>query len=476
MAGLINQNLYNSPQTPAGTPAPKQIFPAPTPATPVAAKPQTSASVSSKDITKIMRDSQSAIPGMAPAATVTAQTPTAVTSSVDRGQTTAGLIESMLSKDSDYITRAKAIAMERMGERGLQSSSLAQGAGVGAAIDAAGNVAAQDAGIYSQQRLANQSAQNDMANANANRVLSGDTFNASAQNDQTAAQFDASNQLGRSIVASRLAKDQAAFTSGLNKEELSFSNDLDLIKMAAGQGYDLEKLAAQNGFTLTQMAAQLGIDKDKMSFGSKLNLAEMDYGGKMDLMKMAAANGYDIDKMAKQQGYTIEQMSAALGFDMTKMAKGQEMDLQKLAVANDYDVGKMAIDLDSRLKLQAAAAKLDEVSRKDLMTFEASLSNSATGRAALTNMAGRYAELFDVTRRDPNLSAEDKARALDDLRADFKSNAAVTAGLYGLDASGYLSQINVSAPAPAPAPAPTPAPAPSTSPSGGYVSGGDASP
>jgi hypothetical protein len=131
----------------------------------------------------------------------------------------------------------------------------------------------------------------------------------------------------------------------------------------------------------------------------------------------------------------------------------------------------MAQDFGYRVQLQEATSRLDTDSRKDLMTFESKLGNSATGRGALANLASKYADLFDVTRRDPNLSAEDKARALEDLRADFKSNAGVVANLYGMDATSYLAAIGVTAPA-APQPLPTTLPPGDKSPSEGYVSPG----
>ena len=145
-------------------------------------------------------------------------------------------------------------------------------------------------------------------------------------------------------------------------------------------------------------------------------------------------------------------MSAALGMDLQKMARGQELDLEKIAVANGNDINKMALDFGYRQQLQEAGAKMDADLRKDLISYEASLNNSMTGKGALANLAGRYAEMFDVARRDPNLDAADKDRALAQLRADFRANASVVASVYGIDATEYLAMIG-SGPAPAAAPA-----------------------
>lgn len=79
---------------------------------------------------------------------------------VDPTKTTGGLLNSLLQEDSDYIKRARALSMEKMTERGLGSSSIAQGAGTAAAIDAALGIATPDAQIYSQTALSNTAAKN----------------------------------------------------------------------------------------------------------------------------------------------------------------------------------------------------------------------------------------------------------------------------------------------------------------------------
>jgi hypothetical protein len=74
--------------------------------------------------------------------------------------TTAGQLDTLLSKDNPYITRARAKAAEYANSRGLLNSSMGAQAGEAAAIDAALPIASQDANTYSTQRLANQGASN----------------------------------------------------------------------------------------------------------------------------------------------------------------------------------------------------------------------------------------------------------------------------------------------------------------------------
>lgn len=74
--------------------------------------------------------------------------------------TVQGQLAGLLSKSSPYITRARTSAAQLMNARGGLNSSMAAGAGEAAAIDAGLPIANADAGIFSAQRMANQSATN----------------------------------------------------------------------------------------------------------------------------------------------------------------------------------------------------------------------------------------------------------------------------------------------------------------------------
>lgn len=89
------------------------------------------------------------------------QTYTPQTSQVNAPtETMQGQVDSILSRDSPLMQRARSLATQQMGQRGLINSSMAQGAGVAAMTDRALPIAAQDAQTYSQRTLANQDATN----------------------------------------------------------------------------------------------------------------------------------------------------------------------------------------------------------------------------------------------------------------------------------------------------------------------------
>ena len=75
-------------------------------------------------------------------------------------ETTAGQLQSIMSKDSPLMQLARTQATQGMAQRGLINSSMAQGAGVAAMLEKATPIAASDAATYSNRALANQQAVN----------------------------------------------------------------------------------------------------------------------------------------------------------------------------------------------------------------------------------------------------------------------------------------------------------------------------
>lgn len=87
--------------------------------------------------------------------------PGAVTREVKDNELTSSQLLKLLTDGSPYLTQASNKAMQTAGERGLVNSSLAAGAGVGAAIDAALPIASADANAFGTAARDNQSAQNN---------------------------------------------------------------------------------------------------------------------------------------------------------------------------------------------------------------------------------------------------------------------------------------------------------------------------
>lgn len=100
------------------------------------------------------------------------------TRTVDKPQTVAGQLDTILAEDSPYIKAAQTKAMEGANSRGLINSSIATGAGTQAAIAAALPVAQSDASANERASQDNQNAQNVSLQTGAQLETSTATTNA----------------------------------------------------------------------------------------------------------------------------------------------------------------------------------------------------------------------------------------------------------------------------------------------------------
>lgn len=91
----------------------------------------------------------------------------ATTGSFDESKGAAGRVNSITSSASPLMTAARTRARQQMVGSGLQNSTMAGQAGEQAVIETATPLAQTDAGLYSNQQLANQQSLNDAARANA---------------------------------------------------------------------------------------------------------------------------------------------------------------------------------------------------------------------------------------------------------------------------------------------------------------------
>ena len=84
--------------------------------------------------------------------------------------TMSGQVNSILAKDSPLMQRARTMATQQMGQRGLINSSMAQGAGVAAMTDRALPIAQQDAQTYTQTASENMAAANQAGQFNTGEI------------------------------------------------------------------------------------------------------------------------------------------------------------------------------------------------------------------------------------------------------------------------------------------------------------------
>lgn len=160
----------------------------------------------------------------------------------------ASQLSRLLSKDSEYMTRARTKAAQTAASRGLMNSSIAAGAGEAAAIDAGLPIAQQDAST-------NATAQRDNAAARNTFGMAANQFGRDAALTQykgvldlTAQQQNLDLQRGQTLSdAARtdaelaLQRDQLNADSGYRADDLAFRRDAsnrDLDLRASGQELD----------------------------------------------------------------------------------------------------------------------------------------------------------------------------------------------------------------------------------------------
>lgn len=146
--------------------------------------------------------------------------------------TVAGQLTTLLSKDSDYIKQAEAKARIGANQLGLASSSMAEGAARGAAIDRALPIAQQDAQTYQKAQAQQQSGDINQAQSAIEGLVSG------ALNDQKYELIDRSQALAATFEASIKAADAEA---GVALQELKSQWDFAITDSIKRLDYYLQK-------------------------------------------------------------------------------------------------------------------------------------------------------------------------------------------------------------------------------------------
>lgn len=143
----------------------------------------------------------------------TAVTATPVATPVPAEGLVQNRIKSLIDEDSPLMQQSKAIAADKMNERGLLNSSLNTTAGQQAVIAAALPIAQQDATAYNQAAINTANAGNTAANANASLLTSMNTTNANAINAQLNVEAQAANARSLALIDNNTKQNLALLQS-----------------------------------------------------------------------------------------------------------------------------------------------------------------------------------------------------------------------------------------------------------------------
>lgn len=234
--------------------------------------------------------------GTAPSTSAITQTPAGVaqftpeTRAVDRQtQTAAGQVESLLSKDSPLLQRARTLAAQGMAQRGLVNSSMAQGAGVSAMVDRITPIAQQDANTYNAVASENMAANNTAGQFNVGEQNK-NTLQTAQQNFVAAqSALDRAQQTAladKSIVAQQeLQKAQQVFQSAQSELDRAQQTNLQASQQTFQSGQANLDRAQQATLTAQQIAAQ-----------ERLTLAQIDATAK----NLSTGNQAQMDQIKLQ--------------------------------------------------------------------------------------------------------------------------------------------------------------------------------
>ena len=161
------------------------------------------------------------------------------TMSIDPTQTSAGLIASMMAKDSPLLQQARTQALQRQNELGTLNSSMAITAGQDAAYRAMTPLATNDSQLYADA---------SRTNANNQTQLAGINNQAAFQSARDA------NQHAYNVA-------DAGLSHALNQETAGTQQGYTLDQLQAKHQQDLENIAKQGD--ITKAVAQLNTDSAK---------------------------------------------------------------------------------------------------------------------------------------------------------------------------------------------------------------------
>lgn len=218
--------------------------------------------------------------------------------------TVSGQMDTLLNKDSPYITKARADAARVANSRGLLNSTMGAQAGESAAIAAAMPIAQQDASTYSQQRLTNQGASNTADQFGANAANTASQFNANANNAITSQGYGAQLQTGligtqgaetratqaaAGDIASRQIGEQGEQTRLTAAQTAAAQTELQTLQGSQAEALQTKQIASQENLQANLIASQKALQDSQNS--TTLTVAE----------KNAAQSKYNAELAANTQ-------------------------------------------------------------------------------------------------------------------------------------------------------------------------------
>src|SRR3990167_2509687 len=266
--------------------------------------------------------------------------PSKATVNVDT-DTVAGQLAGLMTKENPLILQARTKAAQEWNARGLRNSSMAVEAGESAAIGAALPIAQSDAATYSQQRLANQGAENTAYQ-----------FGAGAENAATAASAAAGN------VGARTAQ------TGLIQKELSTQEAGQRSALSAQQAGEAGTLSAQEAAQReaaikVQAGEESKLQTERAGQAQALALTQGQLATELQTLRGTQAQALANTEATYRQLIQTSASAGAFYNDMTKMIAAVLADTNTTAEQKEAAIGKLSELLESGLTVLGSIADVD---------------------------------------------------------------------------------------------------------------------
>ena len=254
--------------------------------------------------------------------------------------TVAGQLAGLMTKENPVMLQARTKAAQTANARGLLNSSMAVEAGESAAIGAALPIAQSDAATYSQQRLANQDAENTAYK-----------FGAGSANEAAAA-------AAAGNVGARTAQ------TGLIQKELSTQEAEQRSALSTQQAGETGTLSAQEAAQReaaikVQAEEESKLQTERAEQAQALALTEGQLATELQTLRGTQAQALANTEATYRQLIQTSASAGAFYNDMTKMIAAVLADTNTTAEQKEAAIGKLSELLESGLTVLGSIADVD---------------------------------------------------------------------------------------------------------------------
>lgn len=313
-------------------------------------------------------------------------------------QTVAGQMSGLLEKDSPWLTAARTRGKQYAAERGMLNTSIGGEATEKAAIESSLPIATSDAAAYLRQQEVNQAAVNRAKSEGAAAGQQAELFNVDFLNQGYFREQD---------VANRLKVDAAAAKA---QAQLNAQNNAAALQQVKAQ--------VSGSISVARLKNSGALDQLKLSHLSDMELQKLSDAGQLERTALQAAS--DIERQDKADAAAFER----LGVSEAGAA-------ERLGISEAGAEGRSEREIENR-------NYIDELDR-DLQTQLSANEVSQADRTSFSNYVKDTSQQYNIQQTkislDPELSGNEKNRALSDLKNSYEGNMQTMADLYSVDIS-----------------------------------------